>query len=149
MSSIYLGFVPCIISSWNSGGFSNPIYLFCAITDCLFTFVEPSITQSLVLFFSKRHSLHIQPFSPFVLSFTSPHSSLRAVTRNTSSPRIHNLTSPQHFGQSRCASTGLVNHTRFLKRNVLSVKAPTGQTSITFPIKSLSRFFSMNVAICE
>src|SRR5580765_6379659 len=121
-------------SSRNSGGFCKPTYLFDAITDCLFTFVGPSITQSAVFFFSKRHSLQIHPGAPFVLSLISPHSSLRAVTRNTSSPRIHSLTSPQHLGQSRCASTGLVNQTRFLNRNVLSVSAPTGHTSITFPM---------------
>ena len=68
------------------------------ITECLFTWLGPSITQSLVCFLSKRHSLQIHPVLPLLASLTSPHSSLRAVALNTSSPRIHNCTSPQHLG---------------------------------------------------
>src|SRR5690606_34706847 len=100
-------------------------------------------------FFSNRHALHIHPVSPLLAVATSPHSSLRAVTLNTSSPRIHSLTSPQHLGllHLRCASTGLVNQTRFLKRKVLSVRAPTGHTSITLPIKSLVKALLIQVLI--
>src|SRR4030095_5426907 len=92
---------------------------------------SPDLTQSPVFFFSKRHSLQIK-------SLTSPHWSFLAVTRYTSSPRFQMVTFPEHFGQSRWASCGFKNHTRFLNRKVLSVRAPTGQTSITFPMKSLS-----------
>src|ERR1051326_1231627 len=119
------------------------------MTEWRFTFVGPSITQSLTSFFSKRHVLHIQPGFPSAVSFTSPHSSFLAVTRYTSSPLIHKRTCPQHVGQSLCAFTGFVNHTRFLKRNVLSVNAPTGQTSMMLPMKSFSKDFAMYVAISE
>src|SRR5690606_36255001 len=98
------------------------------------------MTQSEVAFLSKRHVLQIK-------ASTSPYSSFRAVTRNTSSPLYHSVTLPLHVGQSRCASTCLVNHTRFLKRKVLSVNAPTGQTSITLPENSLSIAFSLYVDI--
>src|SRR6185437_3042655 len=94
-------------------------------------FLGPSITQSLICFFSKRQSLQIN-------SSTSPYLSFLAVTRYISLPCSHTTTLPLHLGQSRCASIGLRNHTRLLKRNVLSVNAPTGQTSITLPEKSLS-----------
>src|SRR5688572_20981766 len=103
----------------------------------------PSITQSLVLFFSKRHSLQIHAVLPFSSFSISPHSFFLAVTRYTSSPRFHNVTLPEHFGQSLCAFIGFKNQTRFLKRNVLSVNAPTGQTSITLPMKSFSKLLSM------
>src|SRR5690606_42112293 len=102
--------------------------------------VGSSNTQSAVFFFSKRKVSQIN-------SFTSLYSSLRAVTRKTSSPLYHRVTFTEHVGQSRCASTGLVNQTRFLKRNVLSVNAPTGQTSIMLPENSLSIAFSMYVDI--
>src|SRR5687767_15998314 len=132
-----------------SFGFTRPGYLFCEITEYLLIVAKPSTTQSAGFFLSKRHSLQIQPGVPLVLVFTSPHSFFLAVTRNTSSPRCQSVTSPQHLVQSRCAYTGLVNHTRFLKRKVLSVKATTGQTSITLPIKSCLRFLAINVAIWE
>src|ERR1051326_5545877 len=92
----------------------------------------PSITQSLTCFLSKRHSLQIH-------SCASPHLSFLAVTRSTSSPLSHTRALPEQVLHGRCASTGLVNHTRDLKRKVLSVNAPTGQTSITLPEYSLSR----------
>src|SRR5690606_32198122 len=142
------------------------------MTDCLLTGVGSSNTQSAVFFFSKRQVSQINSFTSLysslrsvttntqsavfffskrqvsqINSFTSLYSSLRPVTRNTSSPLYHNVTFPEQVGQSRCASTGLENHTRLLKRNVLSVKAPTGHTSITFPIKSLSNAFSIKVDI--
>src|SRR5690606_39826243 len=88
------------------------------MTDCLLTGVGSSNTQSAVFFFSKRQVSQIN-------SFTSLYSSLRAVTRNTSSPLYHKVTLPEQVGQSRCASTGLENHTRFLKRNVLSDRKST------------------------
>src|SRR5690606_26304004 len=100
------------------------------MTDSWSTGVGSSKIQSAVFFVSKRQVLQIN-------SFTSPYSSLRPVTRNTSAPLYHNVTLPEHVGQSRCASTGFVNHTRFLNRKVLSVSAPTGHTSMTFPMKSL------------
>src|SRR5690606_31915956 len=112
------------------------------MTDSLSNFVGVSKIQSLVFLVSKRHVLQIN-------SSTSLYSSLRPVTRSTSSPLYHKVTLPEQVGQSRCASTGFVNHTRFLNRKVLSVSAPTGQTSITFPIKSLSNAFSINVDISE
>src|SRR5258708_36602359 len=114
------------------------------MTEWRSTFVGPSISQSLVCFFSKRHSLQIQ-------SSTSPHWSLRAVTRNTSSPRYHKVTFPLHFAwlQLRCASTGFRNQTLFLNRKVLSVSAPTGHTSMIFPIKSSSREFWIWVGTLE
>src|SRR5690606_27873204 len=103
-----------------------------------------SITQSAVFFLSKRQVLHIQPGLPvFWLSCTSPHVSFRAVTRITFSPLFQRVTSPQHLSQSRWAYIGLVNHTRCLNLNVLSVKAPTGHTSIMLPLKSLSIAFSI------
>src|SRR5690606_5609471 len=95
---------------------------------------------SLVCCFSKRQVLQIH-------SSTSFHSLLRAVTRQTSSPPYHNCTFPLHVGQSRWASTGFKNHTRFLNRKVLSVKAPTGQTSMMFPMNSLSKAFPKYVEI--
>src|ERR1039458_1221681 len=95
-----------------------------------------SITQSLVFLGSNLQELQIQ-------SSTSPYLSFLAVTRRTSSPLYHKRTLPQHLSQVRCASTGFVNHTRLLKRKVLSVSAPTGQTSIIFPLMSLSTTFSM------
>src|ERR1043166_921662 len=101
-----------------------------------------SSDQSLVFFFSKRQVLHMN-------ASTSPHSSLRPVTRSTSSPLYHNTTLPEHLSQSRCAFHGLANHTRLLNLNVLSVSAPTGQTSITFPEKSLSMLFWMYVEISD
>src|SRR4051812_5358754 len=82
-------------------------------------------------------------------SSTSSHWSFLAVTLSTSSPLSHTLVLPEHFVQLRCASTGLVNHTRCLNLNVLSVRAPTGQTSITLPEKSLSMTFSMYVEISD
>src|SRR3954465_7434615 len=106
------------------------------MTECRLIFVGPSMIQSLVCFFSNRHSLQIQ-------SCTSPHWSFRAVTRNTSSPLFHKVTLPQHFSQSLCASIGFKNQTRFLKRKVRSVNAPTGQTSIMLPLKSLSIAFEI------
>src|SRR5690606_1779420 len=93
-----------------------------------------SIVQSEVSFLSYRHVLQIQ-------SSTSFHSFLREVTRKTSSPRYQTWALPEQVGQSLCASTGFKHHTRFLNRKVLSVKAPTGQTSITFPMNSLSKDF--------
>src|SRR5690554_2263881 len=101
------------------------------MTEVFFTLRGPSIVQSAVAFLSNRQVLQIN-------SSTSPNSSLRAVTRSTSSPLYQRVTLPLQVGQSRCASTGLVNQTRFLKRNVLSVSAPTGHTSITLPEKSFS-----------
>src|SRR6476659_5964527 len=98
-----------------SSGFLAPLYLLAEITECLFTFVTPSTTQSLAFFLSNLHSLQIQ-------SITSPHWSFLAVTRYTSSPLIHKVVLPEHLGQSRCASTGFVNHTRFLNLKVRSVK---------------------------
>src|SRR5688500_19214211 len=92
--------------------------------------VGPSMIQSLVFFLSNLHSLQIQ-------SITSPHWSFLAVTLYTSSPRFQIVTFPEHLGQSRCASIGFRNQTRFLKRKVRSVSAPTGQTSMTLPLKSL------------
>jgi hypothetical protein len=44
---------------------------------------------------------------------------------------------------------GLLNQTRDLNRNVLSVNAPTGQTSIIFPENSLSIALEMQVEILE
>src|SRR4051812_41053034 len=84
-------------------------------------------------------------------SSTSPHSFFLPVTRNTSSPLYHNLTLPLQLAceQSRCASTGFTFHTRLLKRNVLSVNAPTGHTSIMLPEKSLSTAFSIYVLISD
>src|SRR5690606_38672791 len=99
-------------------------------------FLGPSITQSEVAFLSKRQSLQIN-------SSNSPNSSFRPVTRKTASPLYHKVTFPEQVGQSLYASTGFVNQTRFLKRNVRSVKAPTGQTSIIFPEKSLSTAFEI------
>ena len=60
------------------------------------------------------------------------------MTRSTSLAFIHSTALPLHLVQLRCASTGLVNHTRLAKRKVRSVSAPTGHTSMTFPLKSLS-----------
>src|SRR5690606_13351861 len=110
----------CIVSS----GLSSTLYLLAPITEWRGIVVSPSITQSFTSFLSKRHSLQIQPVCPSSVFLISPHWSLRAVTRSTSSPRFHKVTLPQHLSQSRCASSGLVNQTRFLKRKVLSVKAP-------------------------
>src|SRR5436190_12402804 len=100
----------------------------------------PSIVQSCIFLCSKRHSLQMN-------SFTSLYLSVRADTRRTSFPFVQRTTLPEHFGQVRCASTGLVNHTRLLNRKVLSVRAPTGHTSIMLPEKSLSIAFSMYVLI--
>src|SRR5687768_1776135 len=79
----------------------------------------------------------------------SPHSSFLAVTLNTSSPLYHKVTLPQHLVQSLCAYTGLVNQNRLLNLNVLSVNAPTGQTSIMLPEKSLSIELVMYVDISD
>src|SRR5690606_13272461 len=91
----------------------------------------PSITQSFTSLWSKRHSLQIN-------SSTSWNSSLRAVTRWISFPNIQRVVFPQHLSQFLWALNGLLNHTLDLNLKVLSVNAPTGQTSITFPEKSLS-----------
>src|ERR1043165_9246623 len=104
------------------------------MTEYLSILRGPSTIQSDFCFFSKRHSLHTQ-------SSTSPYLSFRALTRRTSSPFIHRITFPAHLVQFRCASSGFVNHTRLRKRNVLSVKAPTGHTSIILPDMSLSTAF--------
>src|SRR5688500_19416127 len=92
---------------------------------------SPSIDQSYVYFFSNLHSLQMN-------SSTSPHLSLRPVTRITSSPLYHKTTLPEHLPQLRCASTGLVYQTLLLNLYVLSVNAPTGHTSIMLPEKSFS-----------
>src|SRR5208283_2058980 len=107
-----------------------------------FIFRGPSIIQSVGSFFSKRHSLQMN-------SSTSLNSSLRAVTLTISLPTIHTTVFPLHDGQVRWASMALANHTRLLNRNVLSVSAPTGQTSITLPENSFSMLFLMNVEISE
>src|SRR5688500_14614926 len=91
----------------------------------------------------------MNPDFPSGVSTTSSHWSLRPVTRNTSSPLTHNLTRPEHLPQLRCASIGFVNHTLCLNLKVLSVSAPTGQTSITFPENSLSITFFMYVDISD
>src|SRR4051812_47043873 len=104
------------------------------MTECLSIFLGPSTIQSDFFFFTKRHSLQIH-------SSTSPYLSLRAPTRSTSSPFIHRTTLPAHFSQLRCASIGFVYHTRLRKRNVLSVNAPTGHTSIMLPDISFSTAF--------
>src|SRR6478672_8680646 len=101
------------------------------MTESFSNFRGPSIVQSLTSFLSKRHVLQIN-------SSTSWYSSLRPVTRWISSPNIQTVTLPEHVGQSRCASYGLLNQTRDLNLKVLSVKAPTGQTSIMLPENSLS-----------
>jgi hypothetical protein len=44
---------------------------------------------------------------------------------------------------------GLLNQTLDLNLNVLSVKAPTGHTSIIFPENSLSTAFEIQVDILE
>src|SRR5690606_9664072 len=109
---------------------------FAEITEFLSIWLGPSIVQSFVSFLSKRQVLQIN-------SRLSLYWFLRAVTRNTSSPRVQRVTFPEQVGQSRCASSGFVNQTRFLKRQVVSVSAPTGHTSITLPEKSLSITFSI------
>src|SRR3954467_1273348 len=113
------------------------------MTECLLIFLGPSIIQSLVFFFSNRQVLQIHPGLPSAASSTSPHSSFLAVTRKTSSPLFQMVTFPQHLGQSLWAFIGFKNQTLCLKRKVLSVNAPTGQTSIMFPLKSLSIAFEI------
>ena len=65
--------------------------------------------------------------------------SFLAVTLTISSPFIQRTALPEHLEQVQVASTGFVNQTLLANLAVLSVNAPTGQTSITFPIKSLSK----------
>src|SRR5512133_4344351 len=102
----------------------------------------PSITQSALFFFSNRQVLQMN-------SSTSPKESLRPVTRSISLCPIHTTTLPEQVVQSRCAFIGLANHTLLLKRKVLSVRAPTGQTSIMFPENSFSTEFLIKVEISE
>src|SRR5690606_3277444 len=73
------------------------------------------------------------------------------VTRITSSPFIQRTTFPEHLSHSQLAFIGFVNQTRLANLEVLSVNAPTGQTSITFPIKSLSRalFKYVEISACS
>src|SRR5580658_10208143 len=89
----------------------------------------PSIVQSFTFFFSKRHSLQMYAGFPSGSDSTSRYSSFLTVTRYISLPNIHIVAFPQHLVHSRCASKGFKNQTRDLNLKVLSVKAPTGQTS--------------------
>src|SRR4029079_8354699 len=107
------------------------------------------MTQSLACFFSNLQVLQIHPGLPSGRLITSPYSSFLEVTRYTSSPRFHKVTCPQHLSQSLCASIGFKNHTRFLNLKVLSVNAPTGQTSIILPLQSLSIAFDIYTDISE
>ncbi len=62
-----------------------------------------------------------------------------AVTLDDFVSFIQRTALPEHLEQVQVASTGFVNQTLLANLAVLSVNAPTGQTSITFPIKSLSK----------
>src|SRR6187551_3887043 len=102
----------------------------------------PSITQSETSLWSKRQLLQMN-------SSTSWNSSLRPVTRWISFPNIQTVVLPQHPGvvHSLCALYGLLNQTLDLNLKVLSVKAPTGHTSIMFPENSLVIAFEIQVEI--
>ena len=84
-------------------------------------------------------------------SSTSWYSSFLAVTLCISFPNIQSVVFPQHPGvvHSLCALNGLLNQTLDLNLKVLSVNAPTGQTSIMFPENSLSIAAETHVEICE
>ena len=86
------------------------------------------------VFLFKRHYYRSTSFT-FRAFFHFTHSSFLCYTEHfiAPHPQLHFTTTSR--AKSRCASTGLVNKHGF-KTECLSVNAPTGHTSITFPMKS-------------